>query len=90
MKILIDIPNEVFDWFKNGFPDEKDGEKAIEFIKKGITSKNLEEMHSEYSKQLWRNKEDVRGDDMIEIGHAEQMLQELLYEFGCWGEKENE
>jgi len=26
MKILIDIPNEVFDWFKNGFPDEKDGE----------------------------------------------------------------
>jgi hypothetical protein len=31
--------------------------------------------------------EDVRGDDMIEVGYAEQFLQDLLCEFGCWDEE---
>lgn len=34
-QIVINIPDETYDWFKNGFPDEKDGEKAIEYILNG-------------------------------------------------------
>ena len=51
-----------------------------------ITIKQLEEMYDKFQKKLWREHEDVRGDDMIEVGYAEQFLQDLLMEFGCWEE----
>lgn len=51
---------------------------------KTVTVKQLEEMYDKFQKKLWREHEDVRGDDMIEVGYAEQFLQELLMEFGCW------
>ena len=55
---------------------------------KTVSIKQLEEMYDSYEKSLWREHEDVRGDDMVEIGYAEQFLEELLMEFGCW-DKEN-
>ena len=55
-----------------------------------ITTKQLEEMYEKYQKKLWREHEDVRGDDMIEVGYAEDFLQELLMEFGCWEGEEQE
>lgn len=56
-----------------------------------VTTKQLEEMYEKYQKKLWREHEDVRGDSMIELGYAEEFLQELLMEFGCWdGEEQDE
>ncbi len=52
--------------------------------------KKLEEMYQKFEKKLWSEHEDVRGDDMIEVGYAEQFLQDLLLEFGCWDEEKNE
>lgn len=54
---------------------------------KTVTTKQLEEMYTKYEKLLWKEHEDVRGDDMIEVGYAEQFLQDLLCEFGCWDEE---
>lgn len=51
---------------------------------KSVTIKQLEEMYTKFEQKLWREHEDVRGDDMIEVGYAEQFLQDLLVEFGCW------
>lgn len=36
MQIVIDIPNEMFDWYDNGFPDEDDAEKLWQIVKNGI------------------------------------------------------
>lgn len=58
--------------------------EALEQEPKTVTVKQLEEMYDKFQKKLWREHEDVRGDDMIEVGYAEQFLQELLMEFGCW------
>lgn len=33
MKLIIDIPNEGYDWIKNGFPDNEDKEFLIEAVK---------------------------------------------------------
>ena len=35
MQIVIDIPEIVYDWFDNGFPDEDDAEKLWQIIKNG-------------------------------------------------------
>ncbi len=35
MQIVIDIPNEMYDWYDNGFPDEDDAEKLWQIIKNG-------------------------------------------------------
>lgn len=43
-------------------------------------------MYDKFQKKLWHEHENVRGDDMIEIGYAEQFLQDFLMEFGCWEE----
>lgn len=59
--------------------------KAI--CNKTVTVKQLEEMYDKFQKKLWSVHEDVRGDDMIEVGYAEQFLQDLLGEFGCWDEE---
>ena len=54
---------------------------------KVVTTKQLEEMYAKYEKKLWSQREDVRGDDMIEIGYAEQFMQDLLMELGCWDDE---
>lgn len=36
MKIVIEIDEKVYDWLKNGYPDEKDGEYAIRIISNGV------------------------------------------------------
>ena len=36
MQIVIDIPEEMFDWYDNGFPDEDDAEKLWQIVKNGI------------------------------------------------------
>ncbi len=35
MQIVIDIPDEMFDWYDNGFPDEDDAEKLWQIVKNG-------------------------------------------------------
>lgn len=35
MKLIIDIPNEGYDWIKNGFPDNEDKEFLIKAVKNG-------------------------------------------------------
>lgn len=55
---------------------------------KTVTTKQLEEMYDSYDKGLWREHEDVRGDDMVEMGTALQLLQEELYLLGCWDDEE--
>ena len=35
MKLIIDIPNEGYDWIKNGFPDNEDKEYLIKAVKNG-------------------------------------------------------
>ena len=70
---------------------DKGGRDNLEKIKQEtITIKQLEEMYDKFQKKLWHEHEDVRGDDMIEIGYAEQFLQDLLMEFGCWEEVASE
>lgn len=74
------VPVELFNKVKK----ERDN---LEKLKQGtITIKQLEEMYDKFQKKLWREHENVRGDDMVEIGYAEQFLQDLLMEFGCWEE----
>lgn len=79
------IPNGIIIWLKNG--DKiiyvADSQKE-EQESKTVTVKQLEKMYDKFQKKLWKEHEDVRGDDMIELGYAEQFLQELLMEFGCW------
>ena len=36
MKVVIDIDETCWDWLRNGFPDEDDGEYAIKVIANGI------------------------------------------------------
>ena len=47
-------------------------------------------MYDSYEKSLWREHEDVRGDDMVELGTAEQLLQEELCILGCWDDEVEE
>ena len=51
---------------------------------KWISTKQLEDMYKKFERKLWNEREDVRGDDMVEIGFAEQFLQDGLMELGCW------
>lgn len=57
---------------------------------KAVTIEQLEEMYDDFERALWREREDVRGADMIEIGYAEQFLQEFLCMFGCWDEEQED
>lgn len=72
------VPVELFNKVKK----ERDNLEKLK--QKTITIKQLEEMYDKFQKKLWREHEDVRGDEMIEIGYAEQFLQDFLMEFGCW------
>lgn len=74
------VPVELFNKVKK----ERDNLEKLK--QETITIKQLEEMYDKFQKKLWREHEDVRGDDMIEVGYAEQFLQDLLMEFGCWEE----
>ena len=35
MQIVIDIPDEMYDWLENGFPDEDDAENLWQIVKNG-------------------------------------------------------
>ena len=35
MKIVINIPGIMYDWFENGFPDEKDAKMLWDIVKNG-------------------------------------------------------
>ena len=52
MKLIIDIPDEMYDWFENGFPDEYDYVKLWEKIKQGTPLKEeLEKMRAEIERE---------------------------------------
>ena len=57
---------------------------------KWITTKQLEDMYDSYQKSLWREHEDIRGDDMVLLSDAELFLQEELYLLGCWDDEVEE
>lgn len=63
---------------------------AIEALQKNITTNQLEEMYEKYTQYLWKDSEDVLGNDMIEVGYAEEYIAERLREFGCWCKEEEE
>lgn len=74
------VPVELFNKVKK----ERDNlEKLKQEI---ITIKQLEEMYDKFREKLWLKHENILGDHMIKIGYAEQFLQDLLMEFGCWEE----
>ena len=35
MELIVNIPDQAYDWIKTGFPDEKDGEYAVKVIQEG-------------------------------------------------------
>lgn len=55
---------------------------------KNVTTKQLEEMFTKYKSKLWSHKEEVLGDDVVRLGDAEQILEDLLSELGCWEKEE--
>lgn len=74
------VPVELFNQVKK----ERDN---LEKLKQGtITIKQLVEMYDKFREKLWLKHESILGDEMIKIGYAEQFLQDLLMEFGCWEE----
>ena len=78
---------------KSKHPIKEALEKAIEALEqepKTVTVKQLEEMYDSYETSLWREHEDVRGDDMVELGTAKLLLQEELCILGCWDDEVEE
>jgi hypothetical protein len=47
--------------------------------------KTFRELHKKFSQKLWKEHEDVLGNDMIEIGYADDILWELFMEYGFVG-----
>lgn len=43
MKLIIDIPNEVYDWLVNGFPDEEDAVRLLDIVKNGTPLEESED-----------------------------------------------
>lgn len=43
MKLVIDIPNEVYDWHVNGFPDEEDAVRLLDIVKNGTPLEDSED-----------------------------------------------
>lgn len=70
--------------YKYVFDFVRENLKADKPSGKWITTKQLEDMYKKFERKLWNEREDVRGDDMVEIGFAEQFLQDGLMELGCW------
>lgn len=60
--------------------------KAI--CNKNVTIKQVEDMYDSYEKSLWREREDIRGDDMVLLSDAISLLQEELSLLGCWDDDE--
>ena len=52
-----------------------------------LTLEEIKEIKDEYSKKLWQNHETVLSDDMIEIGLAEELLNNLLLEHGVYDDE---
>lgn len=60
---------------------------AIEALQDRIvTRQQLRDLYDKFDKKTWSESEDVRGDNMIEIGTARQILCDLFCELGVWDE----
>lgn len=53
-----------------------------------INRRKLRYLYAEFDRRTWSESEDVRGNDMIEVGTARQILCDLLGELGAWKEGE--
>ena len=51
MQIVIDIPEDMYDWFENGFPDEEDAVMLWQIVKNGTP---LEKIRAEIDEQYDR------------------------------------
>lgn len=51
-------------------------------------AKQLRNLYDEFARETWSESEDVRGDNMIKIKTARQILWDLLYELRVWDEGE--
>jgi hypothetical protein len=61
----------------------------LEALQDGIiTRKKLRDLYDEFDRKTWSESENVRDDNMIEIGTARQILCDLFCELGVWDEGE--
>lgn len=74
---------------KKAVDNDKYSKLALEALQdRIITKKQLRDLFDEFDRKTWSESEDVRGDNMIEIGTARQILCDLLCELGVWNEGE--
>ena len=88
MNILINVTEDIYDRVKYGSFDVRDKDIIIQAFAEGTPTKKFQEMLRTFQKKMWENHEEVCGNDMIEINSAENILENLLYEFGCWSDEE--
>lgn len=56
MKRIVDIPDEMYDWIDNGFPDEDDYVKLWEKIRQGTPlEEELEKIRKEFEDRILLN-----------------------------------
>ena len=61
--------------------------QCLEGKEKTITTKTLENMYERFQNKIWHEHEDVMGNQMVEMGTAEQILSDFLLELGCWDDE---
>lgn len=61
-------------------------DKATGLEDSDISRRQLRDLYDKFDRETWSESEDVRGDDMIEVGTARQILCDLLGELGVWEE----
>ena len=90
MKIIIDVPQGLYANLAKIQRGSIASKRILDCVREGtpisntVTVEQLEDMYDKYQKKLWHNLEDVRGDDMIDIGLASQFLWDMLADLGCW------
>lgn len=53
MKLIIDIPDEAYDWHVNGFPDEEDAVRLLDIVKNGTPLEESEDCVSRQKVGQW-------------------------------------
>lgn len=79
MKLIIDIPDEMYDWFENGFPDEYDYVKLWEKIKQGTPlEKELEKIKDELLSKI--NGSNVFGSAYVDVKDINKIFDKRIKE----------
>ena len=79
MKIIVNIPNEMYDWIDNGFPDEDDYVMLWKEIKQGISfEEELEKIKQEIQSIIALA--DSRGEDTKLAYQCQTVITERISE----------